>query len=1096
MGSQQAAVEQIKANEESASKASAFGRFHFLIALVVAVAAFAAYLTTLSSGVLPGNPASTLFNMAGDEANLIVRHVVWRKLIGLAVHAGGANLVLVVNTLCATISALAVGFMYLVAATLIDLMLDGEHWRSIHGEQARRDSAAMSVTAGVFAAVTLAFCPPYWVAATQPYIDSFYLLWLLASIFLALRFVATRKIGLLWGFCILYGAGMAQTSCFVAFAPLLYLFILFNLWSTNRLTGRVLGRIVLLTLLSGMLLLVNAWEFHGTEGYELLRINGYFGVVKRLGREILSGIFGSLPRAGWMILLGMTVAPCLAILMTGRRALNGERDWSFYVLHLVVLGVTLAVILDTRVSPWQLYRKDSLQIVPYAMTALTFGYLMAYLHAQTLILFPRETNGAPNRLPQAIRYGAVLLAAALGVSTIVTSRQDADHKRMRFVWMYADYLLNNLEGRTWLLTNGVFDDMVKIRARELGIPVNMLNLSQANNRIAQTRVKNKLKSIRLRNTADIGLFPLVQEWITGEKDVASQLGLCLHPDLWNFGDYEVYPNGLAFFGADPVQMKEIAQRDLVAPYLDMMEAFEPALKRIDDKDSYRNRFYQQLVKGQVSIVGNNLGFLLETFDRKEDAFTIYSRVHDFDPDNISALLNFATMIQGGMHPELKDKAWADLEAFQQKLKAPLDVWALSRTFGYVSSPEAFAKLGWSWAMSGQKNLALKSLTRALKDLKPENRGKLRTVMADVYMHSNDHEASERLYHEILAEDPGDHHALIGLVRISVMNGDTEKAQKYLAQAKTAGVPRQRLLYETAGLELVAGEIDRARIIAQELIEIDPNNAEAHIVMSVIASQLYLDAKTTEAAEAALESLRKSAADLERVAGKDDFRTLFVKGRMHLTTRNYTEARECFKAALKCAPNPNIVPLLDRILATDHALVDKDAALKTAREILHRAPRHGFANYILGSLALEREEHASAEDYLEIALEAAPDSILVLNDLAVAKLKLNKLDEAETIIRRSFKTDNQIYAAWDTLGEILLAKGQVDAAGEAFDTALKLNDKDLRVHLHVAQVHFLRGDLPKSREIIRKLAAGADVFIGTDRAQYEKLSQDLLGSHGK
>ena len=1093
MGGQQAAAVGVKATRGQSERVGvAFGRLHYLVALGVSVVALVVYLTTLAAGVLPGEPAQTLLGLSGAEANLVARHVVWRKLIGLAVAAGGARFVLAVNALCAVVAALAAGMMYLVAAALTGLMLDREHLRAAQGERAGRDVAAMMGLAGVFAAATLAFSAPYWVAATQPYIHAFYLLWLLGSIFLALRFAATMRMPWLWGFCLLHGAGMGQTSCFVAFAPLLYLFVLFNLWSADRLSARVFWRIVLLTLLGGSLLLLNAWEFYGSPGYELVGLNGYVGVVKRLGRDILAGIFGSIPKVYWMILLGMTVAPCLAILLTGRRALNGERDWSFYALHVVVLVVTVLVILDTRVSPWQIYRRDSLQIVPYAMMSLTFGYIMAYLYAQTLLLVPRESNGRAWRLPQALRYGAVLLATALTVYAFSANRRDADHKRMQFVWLYADYLLDNLEGRTWLLTNGVLDDMVLVRARERGVEVNMLNLSQANNRLAMRRIKAKLDSVRLRNSADVGLFPLVQEWITSEKDVASRLGLCLYPDLWNFGDYEVYPHGLAFFGADPLQMAEVAKRDLVGTYFAMMEAFAPALEAIDERDSDRCRFYRQLVKGQVSFVGNNLGFLLETLGRKEESFSIYSRVHAFDPDNVSALLNFATMIQSGMHPELKDRAMADLEAFQRKLTTPLEIWSLSRTFGYVSSPEAFAKLGWTWAMSGQSNLALKSLTRALKELQPENRGKLRSVMADVYMQSNDRIAGERVYQEILAEDPGDHAALIGLVRINVMNGNAAKAQEYLNKAREAGVPRQRLLYEAVGLELAAGDVARARVIAQELVDLDPNNPEAHVVMSAITSQLYLDAKTPEETDSALKSLKAAVAELERIAGKEDFRALFVKGRMHLITRNYAESREAFKEALKHAPNPNIVPILDGILAADHALVDKEGAMKTSREILHRDPRHGFANYIMGSLALEREDYASAEDYLMRAGEVSPDSILVLNDLAVAKLRLGKLDEAERLIRKSFQTDDQIYAAWDTLGEILMARGNADGAAEAFQTALKLNDKDLRVHLHVAQIHFRRGELDKSREIVRKLAAGADVFTGDDLRQYEELSQALLG----
>lgn len=434
----------------------------------------------------------------------------------------------------------------------------------------------------------------------------------------------------------------------------------------------------------------------------------------------------------------------------------------------------------------------------------------------------------------------------------------------------------------------------------------------------------------------------------------------------------------------------------------------------------------------------------------------------------------------------------ELEAFQRKLTAPIEIWSLSRTFGYVSSPEAFAKLGWTWAMSGQSNLALKSLTRALKELQPENRGKLRSVIADVYMQSKDLVASERVYKEILAEDPGDHVALIGLVRISVINGDATQAKKYLESAKAAGVPLERLLYETVALNLMVGDVDQARIVANELVALNPNNPEAQTIRSVIYSELYMNATTPEKSEEALKGMQKAVAELERISGPSDFQALFVKGRMNMITKNYAESRENFIEALKNAKNPNVVPIMDSILRMDHALVDKPSALKHAKDILFRDPNHGFANYVLGSLALEKEDYISAEDYLDRALKADPTSVFVLNDLSVAKLKLGKADEAEKLIRTSFETDDQIYASWDTLGSILLFKGNVDGASDAFQTALRLNDKDLRVHLHVAQIHFRKGELDKSREIIRKLGAGSDLFTGDDLREYEELAQALLG----
>lgn len=1068
-------------------------RFHYAIAGGVALFAFLMYLSTMPTGVLPGSSAATLVGLSGIEHNLVMRFVLWRKFIQLAIGLGGSSWVTAVNVAFSVVSALAVGAMYLVGSSLVSLMLDAEHYEVGLRRKAKQDITIMSVLAGIFSSLILAFAAPFWASATQPHLDSFHLFLLLVSIFLALRYVSTFQWGYCIAFCVLHGVGMSQTSSFVGFAPLLYLMILVALWRKDRFSVRIFWELIVWTLIGFFVVLCwNALEFSSSEGAAWIGMRSFPRVAKRIVLEVLRGVFGSLPRVGWLILLGTTVAPCLAILLTGRRALNGKCDWSFYALHVIVLAACLLVILDTRVSPWQIYQRDSFQTIPYAMMALTFGYVVAYLYAQTILYLPSDNRGTMRNGMQVTRILLVVLASFLLGFSIANNRRDANHKRMQFVWMYADALLDNLEGRTWLLTNGVFDDMVRVRAKERGIQINMLNLSKANNRIEKRRIKAKFDNIRLKNSVEIGLFPLVQEWISGEREVASQLGLCLYPDLWNFGDYEVYPNGFAFFGTSSDEMKSIAERDWVEPFLAQMKRFAPALDQIGTEDTPRRRFYAQMVKSQLSFVGNNLGYLLETFGSKTDAFTIYHEVHKFDENNISALLNFASMIQAGFHPELKDQAMADLEAFQRRLTAPLEIWSLSRTFGYVSSPEAFARLGWTWAMSGQSNLALKSLNRALKDIQPEKQNKLRAVMANIYMQNHDRVGSERVYQEILDEDPGDHNALIGMVRINVMEGRPEKAQEYLNLAKKAGVPRQRLLYETIGLELSIGELDRARIIAQEMMEMDPNNVDVYVVLSSIASQLYADATSPEQMKEAEASMLKAVEEMTRISGADDFKTLFVRGRMNLVTQNFAEARENFRAALRRAPNPNVVPLLESILTADHALVDKDNANRTARMILHRDPKHAYANYILGSLALEREEYHSAEDFLEQALETSPKGILILNDLAVAKLHLKKYAEAERLIRRSFETDNQVYAAWDTLGEILLAQDDINGAFEAFQTAVKLNDNDLRVHLHIAQVHYRRGELEKSRDIIRRLAAGADVFIGEDLKQYQELSQALLG----
>jgi len=102
-----------------------------------------------------------------------MRHVVWRKIIGVAIWAGGSNFVFSVNIFGVVFSALGVGMMYLVTAALINLMIDREHLSIAVLSGGRRKADIFCVLGGIFAAVTLAFSPPYWFAATQCFIIHF-----------------------------------------------------------------------------------------------------------------------------------------------------------------------------------------------------------------------------------------------------------------------------------------------------------------------------------------------------------------------------------------------------------------------------------------------------------------------------------------------------------------------------------------------------------------------------------------------------------------------------------------------------------------------------------------------------------------------------------------------------------------------------------------------------------------------------------------------------------------------------------------------------------------------------------------------------------
>ena len=1071
----------------------------WISASAVSLIVFSVYIAMTAHGALPWQPADLLASLAGVKEDTMMRHVVWRKLIGAIVSAGGASFVHAVNVVCAVISALGVGMMVMVSSSLLNVMIDDGRYQSVRGGHTNHRNV-MCIVGGLVAGLTIAFSAPFWMAATQTFFETFYLLWLLFAVFLLLRFAETNKTPYVYAFFFFYAAGMTQTSSFIALAPICLIYAVFLMWTGDRFTLRSGVVSLLLMLAGGLLLFYNAADFYGSEGYVLLRNVSYLDVLKKLLQQLSANLFGGAGK-GWMIPLGTCVAPFFAVLLTGAKSVNGERDWSYYVLNAVVAGVTLAVLLETPVSPWQFFNVSQLHIVPYAMSALTFGYIVAYLYSLSFSLFPDERSAAPSpgNTPVAIRTASLAVASAIIIFTFFNNYSEANHKRMGFVWEYVDTLLDNLEGRRWIVTNGVLDDVILLRAKERAMDVNTLNIGRGNNRIYMEVTKAKFDNVRLRNAAEIGLFPLIQEMISHSPEVTSELALCLFPDLWGLGGYQVFPKGLAFCGADNQTMEEVLKRDLKAEHFAIIDRLTPALDALPDAENdktlghsaRRAAGFKQTVKSQVSFVGNNLAYLLETSGNLEEAFDIYQRVHNFDPKNVSALLNYASMIQRGMHPELKDSVMDELAKFQESLETPLQIWSLSSVYGYVSSPDAFAQLGWTWAMSGMQNLALNSLSRAMETVRPENRGALRSIIAEVHMQDNDLDAGERAYKEVLAEDPGDQRALIGLVRISVMKGDPKQAQEYLNAARDAGLSEVKIMYETATLEMMQGEVDRARIIAHQLVELNSQNPEAQTLLCLIYSHIYSNAKTKEEASDAEKEMRKAIAKLEEIfMGEENYQVLFLKGHVNTLFLEYTAARENFRNALKRSPTSNVVPLLEYILRLDFAIPDKAAAAADAKAILHRDPENAFANYIMGSLAISEGDENSAEAFLERSLARDPNAILVLNDLAVTKLRLGKIDEAESLIRKSFTIDNQLYAAWDTLGSVLMEQGKIGEAEEAFATALRLNENDMRVHLHMAEVYFKKGEIAKSREIISKLSPDSEGFGPSEVNDYRELASAL------
>ncbi len=85
----------------------------------------------------------------------------------------------------------------------------------------------------------------------------------------------------------------------------------------------------------------------------MLRGHHAFGeVLWSLWRDQWFLLARSLPSQGWLVVLIVTALPAAVALMVSRRALNDENDWTYIVLHLVLTGLSVAVLLNAPIAPW------------------------------------------------------------------------------------------------------------------------------------------------------------------------------------------------------------------------------------------------------------------------------------------------------------------------------------------------------------------------------------------------------------------------------------------------------------------------------------------------------------------------------------------------------------------------------------------------------------------------------------------------------------------------------------------------------------------------------------------------------------------------
>ncbi len=1033
------------------------------IAPFVALAGLALYLFTLSQGPYPGESAGLMAGQLGVSPLAFNIHPLADLASRAALAVRFGSIADRLNVLSAVCAAGALWLLVRLVAAAIWLAIDVD-------DSNRRAATWAARLGGLGAGLFLAVSMPFWYAANRFHVAAFDLVLLLALAHLLLSFLGAphRFKGFVFGLC--YGLAAVEFPTLIVFGPLVLAAVLRGLWGHDELRwGRAwpLAAGFLLGLLAYLPL---AWRLMGSVAFRASWPDGGYGfALFTVLKMHFSLIARSLPQIGWLLVIVSSIVPWLAVLVVGRRGLNAEKDWGLYILHAILSGVAIAVLLNVPFAPWVILGPWRLLVTPYVLLASVFGYVVAYWFLLPRMYLSYEQDPLQVRWRDRVGWFPAVLLLCVPVAVGALNFRTADARAAGALNGYAQSLIASAGSRTWVLTDGTFDDNVLVEACEAGRPLRTINLRYSNNSSYLQWLGGNFQNPRLRSLAEVDMLAFLREWMDSDTNFADEVAFTVLPDLWLSGGYHPIPDRAVIVGtrqaalSDPAAAWAAHQAFWGQPFIAGLEAAR--------KDPVLGSMAAVALRN-LSLVANNLGVVLEDNGWQKQAFAAYGQARELDQDNVSALLNQNTMLDHGYAAPDADRSRADLKKLAESLKSKIQVWALARTYGYVRLPQAYADMGMVWALSGEPGMAVAGFKRAI-ELEPGARDMLSYGLAAAYLAQDQAAESEALYRGLLAKNPADARALIGLARIMALGGKLQEATGLLERATSAGVPKDRIAMEYAALYLAVGDLARARIALQELTDLKPELSSAWAMLAAVLMQ-QKDTKALEECERKLDRARDK-----------DFIVLFVLGQIAVQKADFAAARVLFDQVQALRPANPVV--LDQLLRLDVQENREDLAAVHVRSLLLLDPNHAFANHVLGSLQLKRKEYALAENSLRKSVERSrtPES---LNDLAWALQERGLLEEAEALAREALRANEKSAVYWDTLGVVLMKRGKLAEAEAALKQSVALFADDLSVQTHLVELFDKKGDARRAAQLAEDLLGRGSELSAADRETLRALTR--------
>lgn len=437
-----------------------------------------------------------------------------------------------------------------------------------------------------------------------------------------------------------------------------------------------------------------------------------------------------------------------------------------------------------------------------------------------------------------------------------------------------------------------------------------------------------------------------------------------------------------------------------------------------------------------------------------------------DPANARAAFEKSLALDPSFFPAAANLAQLDLNA-----KKPADAEGrfttiLKKDPKNVNAMTALAELA---NMQGQRDKATTWLEKASSENPSAIAPGIR--LANHYLQTKQTPKALLLARKMQAENPTDPNLLNLLGTVQLTSNDSTAAIETYSKLVSVQPKSPQARYRLASAYAVAKREDNAASELKKAIALQPDFLPAQLALA----ELALRNKKPDEALAIARTLQKQ----ERNASAG----LMLEADLLLLQKKVDQALPLYEKVQAARPTTQVALTLHRLQKLSGKEQKADQGLA---QWIKDHPNDVQALMYSAEQNLASKQYQPAATQLEYVLKLAPDNALALNNLAWTYQQLNNPKALETA-EKAYSIAGNNPAVQDTLGSILIDKGDSKRAVELLQKAVGTMPENGDMQLHLAQAQVKSGDKASARKTLEKLSAANK---GAASAKAKELLQQM------